>query len=1413
MDNKYKDYFDIDPDYFPAVNPDVIKSNPELWKKFYPHETFIKLIKDIVSVLNRQQKQNIWVEGAYGTGKSHAVLTLKHLLDSTEQETKEYFETFNLDQDLLKKFLYVKSEGKIITVHRYASSSIKGDNDLFIAIQESIEQALRDAGIDNAAHGAMKDAVVKYLSDEYNKQYFNGLVTGPYASLFGGSDADKIIKDLQEYTEDALRELMRKIFKVANERQIRAFTLDDKGLCEWIRETIRQNKLNAIVFIWDEFTEYFQNNMTALTGFQTMLELSETEHFCFIPVTHKSEALFSAQDTMKNKILGRFVRPRCVIELPENMAFQLMGAAMQKNSDPVIYQEWTEEILPDLCDRTVNSRVIVGKQTKLNDEQMRGILPIHPYAASLLKHISTSFDSNQRSMFDFIKNDRGDDTHAFQWFIKNCGPLDDNPLLTIDMLWNFFYDMGKESLALSIRQILDNYPRLSRANLLEDEKRVLKAVLLFQAISFEVRDSVDLFLANEKNLNSAFEGSDLEGKASHIAEKLVRDKILYKKIVGKNDVYSVLIGEMSEDQIEKHKKKYLTKTTSSLITDGALDEAIELPAALKLRYKLVYAGITDFEQTTKKCMNEAERDGKHLYGVVTFAKDSSERLALSQKITTKLNENPDTPVIFIDCSKTLLGEEQFAEWVEFKAKADYHSGKDKDQSTQNSNYANDVLKNWRKNIKDGEFVYYSKVRLNGETLATEDALMDELCAYNRKIFTNGLECYNVIANMWTLNAARQGAECGLKEEIAGTFRSSNPNTKLEVALNGAWKVQDYWTSSPSLNISAIKARLEELMRTKLRRDGRISIRTIFETLSEAPYGFMPCNLSAFILGFLLKEYCGGKYTWSDDTTSDELTVDKMKEMIHEILQQEKTPNPRYRDKYIVTMPQEVKAFIDITSKAFGISKSQCTSVEAARERVRAKMRELSFPIWTLDYIIEGESIDTDVEVVKRLVELYGFLANNVKEETDMSENDIAIEIGKISLKNASAISDLEKLFTAEKCQIGIKAFLDVYKDGELIKLANAVNDGNQYINVLRSKFAVDAANWVWRKGTAEAVIDSVILEYQIIEESNKCVGTSKSYKDALRAWSGKANNMRLSFSAIKNDVDDLDVLLGYIYEICTTDQLQEQHKQAFLDSMKNFGAKFVDFYNNRQNDVFKKVCDFELTGLSDADKDKVYGAMPMGCFTKDKVGYSNLVAQMVEEQKKGLNSMKLRNIWREKTNTSSPYQWSEQFSMPIFAMLAEQEVTVCRKIFATINSNKADAKDISDAITYLENAKFFDFLSDASQRDRETDAAFQRHEFGTPSKTPFFSCVHGGASSGKIAFGKHFIQMQVKVDSALVGFVLGAVVGTGADGIAEIISRQTRHHGVEVNDTDAFAGGFTSRTLLILVSLWVTRSGISPAAS
>ena len=36
MLDKYRDYFDIDPEYFPQINEKVINNNPDIWKKFYP---------------------------------------------------------------------------------------------------------------------------------------------------------------------------------------------------------------------------------------------------------------------------------------------------------------------------------------------------------------------------------------------------------------------------------------------------------------------------------------------------------------------------------------------------------------------------------------------------------------------------------------------------------------------------------------------------------------------------------------------------------------------------------------------------------------------------------------------------------------------------------------------------------------------------------------------------------------------------------------------------------------------------------------------------------------------------------------------------------------------------------------------------------------------------------------------------------------------------------------------------------------------------------------------------------------------------------------------------------------------------------------------------------------------------------
>lgn len=186
MADKYRDYFNIDPDYFPYVNEAVITNHPDMWKKFYPHETFVGLIRRTLSVLERKQKLCLWVEGAYGTGKSHAVLTLKKLLDENEDEVKDYFNHFNLDNDLLNRLLSIKDSGKILTVRRSGSSAIHSDHGLVFAIQESIDKALSDAGIQNKGTTVLKQATINWLSEQHNKEYFNGLITDDFSDLFGG---------------------------------------------------------------------------------------------------------------------------------------------------------------------------------------------------------------------------------------------------------------------------------------------------------------------------------------------------------------------------------------------------------------------------------------------------------------------------------------------------------------------------------------------------------------------------------------------------------------------------------------------------------------------------------------------------------------------------------------------------------------------------------------------------------------------------------------------------------------------------------------------------------------------------------------------------------------------------------------------------------------------------------------------------------------------------------------------------------------------------------------------------------------------------------------------------------------------------------------------------------------------------
>lgn len=1297
---KYRDYFSIDEHYFPSVNEEVINSGAVDWKKFYPHDTFVKLLKDVESALSRNQKLSIWVEGAYGTGKSHAVLTLKKLLDASDKETKEYFDKYELSTDLYNKLRGAKNQGKILTVHRYGSASIYSDRDLIMFIQESVKFALIENNIENKGEESLKESVIKWLSDETNKDYFNALIRRDHSSLFEGDDVDTILNKLNALKEQEIVPLINKVFKVADEAGITALKLDMSGLILWIKKIISANNLKSIVFIWDEFTEYFQNNKHALTGFQQLVELSATDPFYFVIVTHKSEGLFHDTDSDKKKILDRFVKPTCNIELPENMAFKLMGAAMEKKDDLAFLSEW-ERDADDLNNRLTDSRALVMKQANISADELMGILPIHPYTALLLKYLSSAFDSNQRSMFDFIKNNRGDDVKGFQWFIDNYGPMDEWNLLTIDMLWDFFYEKGKEHLSHNIRAILDSYSRQETQYLTEDEQKVFKTILLLQAISQKVGDSVELFIPNDKNVGNAYDGTGLEaGRAASIADKLVRDEVLYKKPRGLNKFqYSAMINAGDAAAVEKFRKEFTeNKKTQDLIIEGALLDILSLSRALKLRYVIRTATVDNFKRVVNELRNQENRYKNNIVLVLTFAKNETESTSLAKMIQEHCKTS-EYEIVFVDTSLTPFGKDGFEQYVEHMANSSYQRGKDNSLANQYDSLAKEVLKKWKDRIVAGEFLVYSKITsIAGRRFVSIDDIYAELRRINLNKYPQGIENYKVIENMFTASSLALGAQCGAKQETSGTFKSGNVVTKLETALQGAWGVDNYWVFDKTLLISKIKIDLEKQIQEAFNSDGKISIVQIYDKLKDFPYGFMPCNLTAFILGFLLKEYANDNYRWSDGQISDNMSLEKLKEMIKEIIDLQNTPNNRYKEKYIVTMTEEERVFTSATARIFNIPENQCISIEQIRDRLRSKMKEMSFPIWCIKEILPSSGLSVSKSIIEDLITSYSGVANSLNISANKSERDIALDIGKIFIANPTVIDDLVKLLTKENCRKGMIEYLKIYEDGQLVKLAEEIGDAGTYMNVLKQKFDATEANWVWNIETVNKKIQEVILDYSIIAESNRYNTKMNSYEEAIQEWCEKLKLIRLPYEAIKNDVGDIKLFLEMLYLLKKSEKISDADKPKFLYMLQTKLKAFNEFWQS-QSTLFKNIAGFYLEGLTDEQIEVIYRTIPNGVFVKDRSEYFKIVEDIVNDFKNKLGKEKLRKMWREKTGTDTPSEWSTKYKTPIMCMIGKDE-EMARKAFAAINRNNPTESEVKLALEFIEKATFFEKLQSEEQRNK-----------------------------------------------------------------------------------------------------------------
>ena len=1285
---KYCEYFDVNESYFPCIDESAINAGAP-WETTYPHETFIDLLNSAEKMLGGTTNRSIWIHGAYGTGKSQCAYALKKILEVPNDELRAYwdrYEPLKKNKALLEKLIGHKEQG-VLTAYRYASGSITSPQLLFLAVQESIRAALDAVPGSYKGENTLKESVFAWLTDSSHNAFVNSLLQKPeWVSEFSQSSADEIINSLRKRSD--VSSLMESIFKMAEKEGITALSLTADSLCAWIKDIVAQNH-TKVVLIWDEFSGFFRQNRNSLDEFQKIVALCQETHFYFVIVTHPITSIAGAsisKDDPMSVVQQRY--KQIEITLPPNIAFELIGHAF--SVIPAAKDQW-EVMTGDLNSKISASKIAVMKAAVVkSDSVMQHMLPIHPMAALVLKNIASAFQSNQRSMFDFIKTPKDLDVHAFQWFIQNTRPDSDRSLLTVDMLWDFFYEKGKDYLTSDIKLILDTYPQ--QTNLTEKEKVVLKTILIMQAVDQRLGGTIPVLKATDQNLSYAFEGDwDVyENECKSIAKALVKKGVLIQTpIADGKQVYSaaVLAGDGAKiDRLKDEVRK--NGTITKLVEEGTqLASALSLTPPLRLRYAvntdtgaLPVVTVTNFVKMMDQL--KVKDTSWHFFAVLALARTDEEAQTFRNMIKKTIGNAEYKTILVIDALSSPLGLELFEEYVSYSAMSMYYNGNNNQQSKDNARKAREVLdRTWRDRIHDGSFIVWSYANQDGEKATGANAVHTimqtvVLNRYNHvPDFTKGLT-ESQLKNTQTKQVAKYGFGLSdVKGLIAGCEKT---------VLGKVWNRDTYWSDQELEKepISIIKRSVDKLIHEAFRENGRISIDEICELL-ETTYGFAPCNLTAFVLGFLLKEYKGDPFRSQDsEGLRESMTPDKLSEMIGNYY------SKKAKTTYIVSLTPEEKSFYELTEKAWRITPNTCTSPTQASSLIQAKMRDFVYPVWTLEEVDNTGVYD----IVKKYIALI--------QSDGKAAHTIAIEIGKIGMQRSSCGDHLQALLTADNCLNGMSLFIQHFEGGKLSTLAKEIGASDHVLSDIKKLFSVKhAAQWI--ASTGEDEIRKLTVEYSFVKVTNALLNVSKDSKEgAFKSWRELLKFLGLSCESIQAKYPALNNLFTLLLKIVNYEDILPDNMKMLRDELTIHNTEMHDLLSSPLNSFIDLYAPY-LTGFSHEECEIIKNSITEDMFVLSATKGNAVVKKAADDYRKGQVKDQLFRLWSERTGgTKSPKHWSEHYKTPILCCIDPEIYGEAKKAFAVLNSSQHSESEIKMALEFCEGADFFDVIADSDYRNK-----------------------------------------------------------------------------------------------------------------
>ena len=1270
----YVDFFTVPQEYTANMTREAINETPETWLDFYPHIKYVEFLNTLLQVINGGSK-SIWLTGNYGTGKSNAALVTQKLFMDDEVRVRKWFDwckgALSDGATLLDNLLDRRSEGTLV-VYDYNALGVGPNDDFIVRLERGIETALAEKGMFIPSTSNTNEIITRLHREGQKFFETRDSMQGELAYLNASiKTVDQLVTKLQQAppTEEALNQLLSDVQKVFHKDKIYLDT-DATAFKSWVSEIVTANELKRIVFIFDEFHPFIEANKENLKTFEQLAEDPGLSHFYFVPVTHMSITAYFAEGSANAKKSNDRFHFRN-LQMPNDTAFKLAAHAMKAKTDnPSLAEEWRQE-KNTLWEAVRGIAEVHFKPEDVSKQSFYDILPIHPMTAFLLKFLSESARSNQRSIFEYLKGSA--DGREFQDFIRVGGPgIKSKQFLTADYLWKYFIERDDLGLNKEIVAIRSEFERIKSREFQnrdddDDDVRVLKAVLLFCLLARLNPDGHERLKPTVENIRLAFQGDGaivgVDGIIKSLADKhcfsVVNGNIelfatsvggveLQTKIAEYENKFHDLLSSKTEDMLKAHKKSDISK-----FSDGRFD-----------------VRVSDIGHTTLTNITASKRDlysnGQNkdtgavcLWFVV--AKNKDEQLQIPDKINSILTQLRDHRIVmfafphltFCDTNQNLWNE-----YVSQFAQSMLESGVAKEQR---EIAIRKLDEEWFAKIKKQDTQIRAYMVLNGQVRVNDTSwsqFRNIISDYVRRTLPCCVDYLTDQTTAFGKTALKAWATAGIQfDATSGQYRQQVESFKKQ----GITADVNWFKQNANHPIPQIRLLIDKKIANTIGKGSPLSVRKIYIELQRAPYGMKWNALSAFVLGIAFRHILDKGYRWDNLQQTGALDTDSLAEIIESVVKDDGQGKIK-GEKLICRLSREEKAFVEKAPRMFNIiNTTEDARVEDVLLQIQNRVEQISgrVPLWVLSkYICEtDEPLAEDISIVLNKICLAG--STSSKSGRSEERSNTIKEVGQFILNNDGLPDTVASYIRPEIFVTAFQIYVDMAAPA-LVLLAKEVGDvSHGYCQAILGKTA-ETAGLLWNQVDITEEIDETIKEYEVIKLLKPIAGFSGfvPYRSAIETLrEAVVEHNKLPKSLIVSAVPSLSVMLSAISNNGAVQDIKDE-----LEQNEDFVTKlFFDVTHAMSIKLLKQ----RLTNvtISDSDLLKIYSGLASG-FARDENVFLDDVRAKIENFVKNSLAQNIKAEWRRLTDTDTPSAWANSNGIPARFIL----------------NNIAEANDIMSAV-------------------------------------------------------------------------------------------------------------------------------------